>query len=55
MKPCQHVPKLDKRFISDDLPANKITELKKCSESTDNVIRDMSFNCREVYLCKYQY
>ena len=55
MKLCQRVPKLDKCFISDDLPANKITELKKCLKSMDNVIRDMSFNCREVYLCKYQY
>ena len=55
MKPCKCMLKLDKHLISDYIPVNEITKLKECLKSTDNIVRDVSFNRREVYLCKYQY
>jgi len=50
MKPCKCMLKLGKRIISDYIPANEITELEECAKSMDNVVRDVPFNCREVYL-----
>lgn len=55
MKLCKCMLKLGKCFFSDYIPVNEITELKECPKSMDNIIRDVPFDCREVYLCKYQY
>jgi len=55
MESCKRMLKFGKRIVSDYISANEITELEECAKSTDNVIRDVPFDCREVYLLKYQY
>jgi len=55
MESRKHMLKFGKRIISDYISVNEITELEECAKSTDNVIRDVPFDCREVYLLKYQY
>jgi len=55
MESRKHMLKFGKHIISDYISVNEITELEECAKSTDNVIRDVPFDCREVYLLKYQY
>ena len=55
MKPCKCILKLGKCFVSDYIPTNKITKLKECLKSADNIVRDVPFDCREIHLCKCQY
>ena len=50
MEPCKCTLKLSKCFVSDYFPMNKIAKPQKCSKSANNVISNMPFNCREVYL-----